>query len=95
MDVTIKPNGDVFLYGIETERVANIHSDTIDWHHLASHVRENPLSRALYTQPLTELLARLEDTPQLRAIIATANNPYWLVKEMGKHSGLLEQWKAA
>lgn len=94
MDVTIKPNGDVFLYGIETERVANIHSDAIDWHHLASHVRDNPLSRALYTQPLTELLARLEDTPQLRAIIATANNPYWLVKEMGKHSGLLEQWKA-
>jgi hypothetical protein len=95
MDVTIKPNGDVFLYGIETERVANIHSDVIDWHHLATHVRENPLSHVLYTQPLTELLARLENTPQIREIISTANNPYWLVKEMAKHSGLLEQWKAA
>lgn len=95
MDVTIKPNGDLFLYGIETERVVNIHSDVIDWHLLATHIRENPLSQLLYTYPLTELLARLENTPQLHAIIVKANNPYWLVKEMAKYSGLLEQWKVA
>jgi hypothetical protein len=95
MDVTVKPNGDVFFYGIETEHLGNLHTEIIDWPSLERHVRENPLSHALYTQPLTDLLARLDNTPQLPSIIAKTNNPYWLVKELAKHTGLLEQWKAA
>jgi len=44
---------------------------------------------------LTELLTRLDNTELLRSIIAKANNPYWLVKELAGHAGLLEQWDAA
>jgi hypothetical protein len=93
MDVTVKPNGDVYLYGIEIQRLGNIHFDQIDWHLLANHVRETPLIRTLYTQPLTELLARLENTDLLRSAVAKVNNPYWLVKELAGHAGLLEQWE--
>ena len=95
IDVTVKPNGDVYLYGIENQRLANIHVEPVDWQRLATHVRETPLVRKLYTQPLTELLARLEDTDQLRAIVSKVNNPYWLIKELASHVGLLEQLEAA
>lgn len=95
MDVTVKPNGDVYLYGIENQRLGNIHFDRFCWQRLAAHVQETPLVRALYTQPLTELLGRLGNTDLLRSIVAKANNPYWLVKELACHPGLLEQWEAA
>ncbi len=95
MDVTVKPDGSVYLYGIETRRLGNIHLDKLSWKQIAAWLRQDPLARTLYTQPLTELLARMEVSEQLRNSIAKVNNPYWLVKELAKHSGLLEQWEAA
>lgn len=95
MDLTVKPNGDVYLYGIENQRLSNIHFDHIDWQRLATHVRETPLIRTLYTQPLTELIARSENADLLRSVVAKVNNPYWLVKELSAHAGLLEQWEYA
>ncbi|ARB26705.1 radical SAM protein [Pseudomonas tolaasii] len=91
MDLTVKPNGDLFLYGIENQRLGNIHFDHVRWEHLATHIRETPLARALYTQPLTDLLARFDDRELVQSIMAKANNPYWLVKELANHDGLLEQ----
>jgi hypothetical protein len=93
LDVTVKPNGDIYLYGIENQRLGNIHFDRVDWKLLVTYVQETPLARALYTQPLTDLLARLEASG-LRSVIAKTNNPYWLVKELAGHFGLLEQWGA-
>lgn len=95
MDVTVKPNGDVYLYGIENHHLGNIHQDRIDWLFLANHVRENKFIRTLYTQPLTDLLAQIENTELLSSIVTRVNNPYWLVKELSTHAGLLEQWNTA
>ncbi|MCY9824126.1 radical SAM protein [Aeromonas media] len=94
MDVTVKPDGSVYLYGIETRRLGNIHFDKLSWQQIAAWLRQDPLARTLYTRPLTELLTRLEGSELLRSSIAKANNPYWLVKELAKHRGLLEQWEA-
>lgn len=91
MDLTVKPNGDVYLYGIEHQQLGNIHADRIGWEQLAAHVREDPLVRALYSQPLMDLLARLDDLELVRDILRKANNPYWLVKELANHDGLLER----
>nr|WP_241839200.1 hypothetical protein [Rhodoferax antarcticus] len=74
LDVTIKPNGDVFLYGIESKLLGNIHFDQIDWQKLVAHVIETPLFRALYTQPLSELLMRAESDNKLRTVVAKVNN---------------------
>jgi hypothetical protein len=54
-------------------------------------VRNTPLVRALYSQPLRELLARLDDLELVHEILRKANNPYWLVKELANHDGLLER----
>lgn len=94
MDVTIKPNGDVYLYGIETQRLGNMHFDRLDWQSLQAQLLRSPLARALYTQPLTELLSRLENSDLVHAIITRVNNPYWLVKELSSHDGMLQTWEA-
>ena len=95
MDVTVKPDGSVYLYGIETRRLGNINFDKLSWSQIAAWLRQDPLARTLYTQPLTALLARLEGFEHLPSSVARANNPYWLVKELAKHPGLLEQWETA
>lgn len=94
LDVTIKPNGDIYLYGIENQCLGNIHFDQVDWRRLVDHVRETPLARVLYTQPLTELLVRSDNIDLLRSVITKANNPYWLVKELVGHPDLLERWES-
>ena len=91
MDITVKPNGDVFLYGIENEHLGNIHFHPIRWEHLARHVCETPLARALYTLPFTDLIHRLSDDPLAQTLIKKVNNPYWLIKEMASHDGLLDR----
>lgn len=95
LDVTIKPNGDMFFYGIENERVGNIHIDEINWEHLARQVAQTPLIRALYTRPFIDLMGQLEQNELTQSILATVNNPYWVVKAMARHDGLLEKMIAA
>lgn len=95
LDITVKPSGDIYLYGIENQRLGNIHFDQLDWQRLVNYVRETPLTHALYTRPFTELLGQLDNTDLLHSIIAKANNPYWLMKELTRHAVSLEQWDAA
>lgn len=91
MDLTVKPNGDVFFYGIENERLGNIHFDRICWEDLARHVSETPLVRALYTRPFMDLINDSSKDQLVQSLIKKVNNPYWLVKEMANYDGLLEQ----
>lgn len=95
LDVTVKPDGRVYLYGIETQSLGNIHFDQINWQTLADYVRETPLARNLYSQPLSSLLAKSENNKILKSIVKKANNPYWLVKEILQNTELLEQWEEA
>ena len=91
LDVTIKPNGDVFFYGIENKRIGNIHVDEIVWEQLSQHAEETPLIRALYTRSFIDLIDQLKDDKLTQSILATVNNPYWVVKAMARHDGLLEK----
>lgn len=95
IDLTVKPNGDVFFYGIENEHLGNIHVDQICWKHLAEHIDETPLVRALYTQPFSDLIGRLPVNGLAPGLIKKVNNPYWLIKEMANYDGLLEQMVAS
>lgn len=91
MDVTVKPNGDVFLYGVETESLGNVHKDKISWDDLALYVQKKSLVRTLYTQPFTDLIGQFSDNEHVQSLIKKVNNPYWLIKEMSLQDGLLEQ----
>lgn len=91
LDVTIKPNGDVFFYGIENECFGNIHIDEIDWKQLSQRAEHTPLIRALYTRSFIDLVGRMDDDDLTQSILTTVNNPYWVVKAMARHDGLLEK----
>ncbi|WP_369070849.1 radical SAM protein [Burkholderia gladioli] len=95
IDLTVKPDGDVFFYGIENERVGNIHIDRISWQGLSQHVAETPLIRALYTRPFIDLVSRLQEDQLTQSILTTVNNPYWVVKALARHGGLLERMIAS
>ncbi len=58
---------------------------------LVNRARETPLVHALYTRPFIDLVERLDDDGLAQSILATANNPYWVVKAMARHDGLLER----
>lgn len=95
MDVTIKPNGDIYLYGIETKSLGNIHFSQLDWESLQALLLNDPLARTLYTRPLTDLLCQLGNPDLVHSITSRVNNPYWLIKELSKHNGILQAWEAA
>ena len=87
VDLTIKPDGDVFFYGIENKCLGNVHSDHIRWENLVRHVDETPLLRTLYTQPFSDLINVLSDDKRALSLIQRINNPYWLIKEMAHYDG--------
>lgn len=91
MDVTIKPNGDVYFYGAETVALGNIHTDELSWDALAARLRADPLAHTLYTVPFVELISRITDDPIGRNAIRRANNPYWLIKELASSQALLNK----
>ena len=61
MDVTIKPDGSIFFYGIENIKLGNLNLDDIDWGDLEDHVKNNKLINNLYRIPFMDLIKPLED----------------------------------
>ncbi|KQV83925.1 radical SAM protein [Massilia sp. Root351] len=95
MDVTVKPDGQVYFYGAEHIVLGNIHADRIDWRDLRQRLLDDRLLNALYSTPIVNLLDRISDKEAVRHAVARANNPYWVVKELVKVDGLLEGLVAA
>lgn len=95
LDLTIKPDGAVALYGIENVTLGNIHTDNFSWEALALQVADDPLMHRLHTTPLLDVVARVADQGAMQALALKANNPYWLVKELAKYPAILEQLASA
>lgn len=95
MDVTIKPDGSVLFYGVENTPAGNIHTDRLTWEALEHRVATTPVLRQLYTRPFLEVIAPLAGDDAMARLVKQANNPYWLVKQMARHPGLLERMAAA
>jgi hypothetical protein len=95
LDLTIKPDGAVALYGIENIALGNIHTDNFSWEALACWVAGEPLVRRLHTIPFLDVLAGVVDQDAVRALARKTNNPYWLVKELAKYPEILEQLASA
>jgi hypothetical protein len=85
LDITIKPNGDVFFYGIECVALGNIHRDDIGIDYLLQKVSDDPLINALYSTPFIDLLNKISIYDHVEEIVKKVNNPYWLIKELHQH----------
>lgn len=84
LDLTIKPNGQVYLYGIEHKKLGNIHRDDFSWAQLKQTVQKDPELLTLYSVPLLKLLKPFENHEKVTQIIKRANNPYWLFKSFAQ-----------
>ncbi|GAB3447160.1 4Fe-4S cluster-binding domain-containing protein [Insolitispirillum peregrinum] len=95
IDLTMKPDGRVYLYGAENDLLGNIHHDEFTWDGLCQRIADTPLLRQLYTTPLQELLSRFDGDLTASRIISEANNPYWVVKELSQEPNLVERMIAS
>jgi len=82
MGITIKPNGDIYFYGIDSNLLANIHSNTLDIDFFKNIILENKLINALYTIPFMKLIDKISINEDVEKLIKNANNPYWIIKEI-------------
>ena len=76
MDVTIKPDGSIFFYGIENIKLGNLNLDDINWGDLEDHVKNNKLINNLYRIPFMDLMEPMENNLILNEIVRRNNNPY-------------------
>ena len=82
MGITIKPNGDIYFYGIDSNLLGNVHSDTLDIDFFKNIVLENKLIHTLYTIPFMKLMDKISINEDVEKLIKDANNPYWIIKEI-------------
>ncbi len=82
LDVTIKPNGDVFLYGLEIKCLGNIHEDQISYNFIKDVLLSNEIMRKLYEEPFGEVIFTFGDKSVINKAVEKVNNPYWLMKEI-------------
>lgn len=95
MDVTVKPDGQVYFYGAEHILLGNVHEERLSWSGMRQRLLGDRLLHALYSVPIVDLLDRIDDQDKVRQAVARANNPYWVMKELAKVDGLLEGLVAA
>jgi len=82
LDITIKPDGSIFFYGMEIEPLGNILKDNISIPYLKKRIQDTKLFEALYSKPLIPILMELAEDFNLRDCIEEVNNPYWVVREL-------------
>lgn len=92
IDLTIKPNGDAFLYGIEISSLGNVHFNELSWEIVENLIRKNEVFSFLYKQRLLDILAKNKDDSRIDQIVKQVNNPYWLIKEIHRKTGKLEEF---
>lgn len=92
MGITIKPDGNVFFYGIDNILLSNIHNDNIDIDFFKYIIKTNHFIGKFYTMPFLEIMDRISEDNEVKTLIEKVNNPYWIIKElMKKHQNILDK----
>ena len=86
MGITVKPNGDVFFYGIDNYLLANIHNKEINIDFFKAIVKNNSFIKKFYTIPFLEIMNEITKTKEIEDLIIKVNNPYWIIKELMKEN---------
>ncbi len=82
LDITIKPNGNLYFYGAEICHIFNICKDKVTIENLQKTIENNFILKNLYTTPFRKLIKSLKKYKPFEEIINSINNPYWVVKKM-------------
>lgn len=82
MDITIKPNGDLFYYGAEIYPFFNISIDNINIKKLTQTIENNIILYSVYTKPFKNIVTCLKKYEPFEKLILSTNNPYWIIKKI-------------
>ncbi len=82
LDITIKPNGNIIFYGVDSEIIGNINEQTITLQDIQNFCKNNKLIKFLRSYPMEKLLNNISNNEELRSIVDFSNNPYWIIKNM-------------
>lgn len=85
MGITVKPNGDVFFYGIDNYLLANIHNKEVNIDFFKNIIKNNSFIKKFYTIPFLEIMNEISKTKKIKDLIVKVNNPYWIIKELMKN----------
>ncbi len=82
LNVTVNPNGDVFLYGTEFEPLGNVNRDNITYRTIRKFVQQDPICSTLLTVPFKDILHVLRKDSQMSRVIDKINNSHWIVRTL-------------
>jgi len=82
MGITIKPNGDIYFYGIDCNLLGSIHTDTLNIDFFKNIVKNDKIVNTLYTTPFMQLMDKISINDDIIKLIQNVNNPYWIIKEI-------------
>jgi hypothetical protein len=82
LDITIKPDGNIFFYGAEIESFGNVFRDEVTIEKIKGIVNTNQIIHSLYEIPFKKIMFELNLDSKSASRIKEINNPYWLVREL-------------
>lgn len=80
LDITVKPDGRVLLYGVEPHAEWTLDSRELSLSEIQAEFSRNAALRLFYTVPFADILSMLEGSPEVSRTVARVNNPYWVLK---------------
>lgn len=84
-DVTINPNGDVVLYGLEPFILGNITNEVFSYKLINERVEENMALKYLTDNRFISIINDWRMDERKASIIKAVNNPFWVVRNLNKH----------
>lgn len=82
LDLTINPNGDLFFYGLECEKIGNIHQNHITYREIKKFISQNQFYSTFIKVPFLNILKELRKEKQFSSVIDNINNPYWIIRNL-------------
>jgi len=85
-DITINPNGDLVLYGLEPYILGNITKEVLDYGILKSRMKENFDLYNLIKQNFSDRIVELQKKPRSRELLLQTNNPFWIIRNLERQN---------
>lgn len=81
-DITVNPNGDIVLYGVEPFVLGNITKEVIDYEILKHRVKENSELQNIISRRFIELIQAWRNNSKKAELIKRVNNPFWIIRNL-------------
>lgn len=85
-DVTINPNGDVVLYGLEPFVIGNITKEVLSYESINERVEQNKILKYLTDNSFISIINKWRLDKNKENIIKAVNNPFWVVRNLNEHN---------